>query len=103
MNFNRSVDAQVNVKTGAAQKYSTDFDAILPSLLIHYAITPNWSAYAQAAEGFLAPNENFFTTNNPTTTKTQSPAKLELSGRHGLAEQKSDIVVRRLITSISRT
>jgi iron complex outermembrane receptor protein len=69
VNFNRSVDAQVNVKTGLAQNFSTDFDAILPSLLVHYAITPNWSIYAQAAEGFLAPNENFFTTNSPSTTK----------------------------------
>ncbi len=68
VNFDRSVDSSVNVKTGAAQNYSTDFDAVLPSVLIHYAITPNWSVYAQAAEGFLAPNENFFTTNAPGST-----------------------------------
>jgi iron complex outermembrane receptor protein len=69
VNFNRSVDAQVNVKSGLPQNYSTDFDAVLPSLLIHYAITPNWSAYAQAAEGFLAPNENYFTKTDPASTK----------------------------------
>ena len=68
-NFDRSVDAQVNVKSGLPQKYDTDFDVVLPSLLVHYAITPNWSTYAQAAEGFLAPNENFFTPTNPSATK----------------------------------
>jgi iron complex outermembrane receptor protein len=68
VNFNRGVDAQVNVKSGTAQNYSTDFDQVLPSLLIHYAITPNWSTYIQAAEGFLAPNENFFNYKVPGTT-----------------------------------
>ena len=68
VNFDRSVDAQVNVKSGAAQNYSTDFDQVLPSLLIHYAITPNWSTYIQVAEGFLAPNENFFNYKVPGTT-----------------------------------
>jgi iron complex outermembrane receptor protein len=60
--FDRSVNAAVNVKSGVPQVYDNKWDALLPSFVAHYAIQPNWSAYAQAAEGFLAPNENFFTT-----------------------------------------
>jgi iron complex outermembrane receptor protein len=66
--FERSVDSQVNVKTGLPQSYSNDFASTLPSLLAHYAIADNWAAYAQAAKGFLAPNENFFNHGNPAST-----------------------------------
>ncbi|HTH98815.1 MAG TPA: TonB-dependent receptor, partial [Stellaceae bacterium] len=71
--FDRSVAAAVNVKTGTAQNYDNTFDAVLPSLLVHYKITPDWAVYAQAAEGFLAPNENFFNQTDPngTTLKPQ--------------------------------
>jgi iron complex outermembrane receptor protein len=64
--FSRDVNATVNVKTGAQQSpYDQTFDALLPSFEAHYAFSPQWTAYAQAAEGFLAPNENFFNYNNP--------------------------------------
>ena len=66
--FERSVDSQVNVKSGLPQSYSNNFDATLPSLLAHYSIADNWSAYAQAAKGYLAPNENFFNYNAPGAT-----------------------------------
>jgi len=60
--FDRNVNAAVNVKSGVPQAYDNKWDALLPSFEAHYAFQPNWTAYAQAAEGFLAPNENFFET-----------------------------------------
>jgi iron complex outermembrane recepter protein len=58
--FERTVDATVDVKSGLAESYSNTYSATLPSLLVHYDIAKDWAAYAQAAKGFLAPNENFF-------------------------------------------
>jgi iron complex outermembrane recepter protein len=66
--FERTVDAQVDVKSGLAEGYSNTYSATLPSLLVHYMIASDWAAYAQAAKGFLAPNENFFN-----FSKTGSP------------------------------
>jgi iron complex outermembrane receptor protein len=66
--FERSVDSQVNVETKETQSYSNDFSATLPSLLVHYQLAADWAAYAQAAKGFLAPNENFFNSGNPNST-----------------------------------
>jgi iron complex outermembrane receptor protein len=68
MYFDRSVNAQVNVKTEAAQTYDNTFSTLLPSISAHYTFTPNWTAYAQVAAGALAPNENFFNHTTPTTT-----------------------------------
>ena len=87
--FDRSVDAAVNVKTGAAQTYDTTFDALLPSVAAHYNIWSNWTAYAQVAEGFLAPNENFFNQTTPTTTNF-SPQK-SWNYQLGTAIQLSDL------------
>jgi iron complex outermembrane receptor protein len=72
--FDRNVNADVNVKTGSPQAYDNTFDAILPSIVAHYTIDPDWTAYAQAAEGFLAPNENFFNHSDPNATNV-SPEK----------------------------
>jgi iron complex outermembrane recepter protein len=58
--FERNVDAIVNVKDGEPESYDNTYSAALPSLLAHYAITDTWAAYAQAAKGFMAPNENYF-------------------------------------------
>lgn len=66
--FDRNVNADVNVKSGAPQAYDNTFSAALPSFTANYAISPNWSAYVQVAEGFLAPNENFFNFQSPNTT-----------------------------------
>lgn len=62
--FQRNLNAQVNQGTGTPLQTSPVYDSVLPSMLIHYAINPNWSAYAQVAEGFLAPNENILQTTN---------------------------------------
>jgi iron complex outermembrane recepter protein len=64
--FNRYVNADVNVKTAAQQEpYNQTFGALLPSVEAHYNFTSQWTAYAQVAQGFLAPNENFFNYQNP--------------------------------------
>lgn len=76
--FERSVDAQVDVKSGYAESYSNTYTATLPSLLAHYDIAKDWAAYAQAAKGFLAPNENFFDYNKNSPSAI-SPASTNLS------------------------
>jgi iron complex outermembrane recepter protein len=63
--FRRSDDAPINQKTEAPSDYSQTWKKALPSLDLHYMITPEWSAYAQAAKGFLAPNENLYYVPDP--------------------------------------
>jgi iron complex outermembrane receptor protein len=76
--FERTVDAQVDVKSAYAESYSNTYSSTLPSLEVHYAIAPNWAAYAQAAKGFLAPNENFFNYNKNDPTAI-NPGSTNLS------------------------
>ncbi|MDR5726752.1 MAG: TonB-dependent receptor [Terriglobia bacterium] len=66
--FDRSVNAQVNVKTGSPQVYDNTFDSVLPSISANYRIQPDWAIYGQIAKGFLAPNENYFDHSTPNTT-----------------------------------
>lgn len=66
--FKRDIDAEVNQKTGLPLDYSKEWNATLPSASFHYAFTSNWTAYAQWAEGFLAPNLNLFYVPNPEFT-----------------------------------
>ena len=65
--FQRDVNATVDVKSALPESYKNTYSAALPSLLAHYSITNDWAAYAQAAKGFMAPNENFFN-RGPNTT-----------------------------------
>jgi iron complex outermembrane receptor protein len=67
--FVRDVHADVNVKTGAPQSYRQTFGSLLPSFEAHYMIDEGWSAYAQVARGFLAPNENYFNRQDPGSNK----------------------------------
>jgi iron complex outermembrane receptor protein len=76
--FERAVDAQVDVKSAFAISYSNTYTATLPSLVVHYDLAKDWAAYAQAAKGFLAPNENFFNFNKNSPTAI-SPASTNLS------------------------
>lgn len=66
VNFRRTLNAAVNQKTGLPINYAQTWTRDLPSLDIHYAINDHWSAYAQLAKGFLAPNLNTFYTIDPT-------------------------------------
>jgi iron complex outermembrane receptor protein len=53
--FDRDVHGPFNKTTKLPIAESVDFSETLPSIAARYAITPTWSAYAQAAKGFLAP------------------------------------------------
>ncbi|MDE3115237.1 MAG: TonB-dependent receptor [Pseudomonadota bacterium] len=66
--FDRSVNAPVNVKTALPQVYDNTFDAVLPSISANYRIRPDWAIYGQIAQGFLAPNENYFDRATPNAT-----------------------------------
>jgi iron complex outermembrane receptor protein len=63
--FLRDIDSLYNQKTGLPLDYSKEWNATLPSASFHYAFTSNWTAYAQWAKGFLAPNLNLFYVANP--------------------------------------
>ena len=65
VNFRRTLDATVNQKTGLPINYAQSWTRSLPSLDLHYALSDQWSAYAQWAKGFLAPNLNTFFTVDP--------------------------------------
>ncbi len=65
VDFRRTLNAAVNQKTGLPINYAQTWKRELPSLDMHYAINDHWSAYAQWAKGFLAPNLNTFFTVDP--------------------------------------
>jgi iron complex outermembrane receptor protein len=66
--FLRDLDATYNQKTGTPLSYSKDWSATLPSAAFHYAFTSDWTAYAQWAKGFLAPNLNLLYNSSPAIT-----------------------------------
>ncbi len=66
--FKRDLEAPVNQKTETPLDYSKDWNATLPSAAFHYAFTSNWTAYAQWAKGFLAPNLNLLYVPNPSVS-----------------------------------
>ncbi len=64
--FNRTLNAAINnVPGGLPYNGSATWDAMLPSIDAHYSIQSDWSAYAQLAKGFQAPNLNSFYNINP--------------------------------------
>jgi Outer membrane receptor proteins, mostly Fe transport len=63
--FRRSDKAPINQKTETPSNYAQVFKKFLPSIDIHYLLQRHWSAYIQAAKGYLAPNENLFYVPNP--------------------------------------
>jgi iron complex outermembrane receptor protein len=69
VNFRRTLNAAVNQKTGLPINYAQTWTRDLPSLDVHYAFNDHWSAYAQVAKGFLAPNLNTFYTIDPTQNR----------------------------------
>jgi iron complex outermembrane receptor protein len=69
--FRRALDATVQQKTELPTGYTHDWGKFLPSAEVKYNFTPGLSAYAQFAEGFLAPNLNTFYTTNINTNAYQ--------------------------------
>jgi iron complex outermembrane receptor protein len=65
VNFERVIVSPVNQGTELPLDYSKTWTRNLPSVDLHYKIQDNWSAYAQYARGFLAPNLNVLYVVNP--------------------------------------
>jgi iron complex outermembrane receptor protein len=63
--FQRSVNAPVDINSASFNVYTNTYDSVLPSIEAHYTIEPDWTAYAQVAKGFLAPNEKIFSNTAP--------------------------------------
>jgi iron complex outermembrane recepter protein len=68
ISFRRQIKSPVNQKTGLPLYYSKTYTSTEPSLTVNDQIDGAWSAYAQAAKGFLGPNLNFFYTPNPSAS-----------------------------------
>ena len=66
--FTRTIDASVNQGSGMPYSGSQTWSKVLPALDAHYTIQQNWTAYAQYAEGFLAPRLNTFYKGSATTS-----------------------------------
>lgn len=75
VSFERDLNAPVNQKTGLpVDDYQVTWTRNLASFDAHYKIADNWSAYAQWAQGFLAPNLNLLYTNIPNGSTLQPEA-----------------------------
>ncbi len=88
--FRRSIDAPVNQKTGLPLNYSQSWSKAVPSVDLHYMINPGWSAYAQLAKGFLAPNLNLFYVANPLVSRPGRDA-----GEHDQRPGRDDVDLSR--------
>ena len=83
--FNRMMNAAVNQgATGAPLNSSQTWTKALPTLTAHYMIQPEWSAYAQYAQGMLAPNINAFYPAKGTTATIPSQLSPEQSTNYQL-------------------
>ena len=85
VSFNRGLNATVNQgATGQPLNTSQTWNKALPSLDAHYMIEPDWSVYAQYAQGMLAPNINAFYPmkgtqfTNPSTLQAQSTTNYQI-------------------------
>ena len=63
--FQRSVNAPVDINGALYNVYTNTYSSVLPSIEAHYTIEADWTAYAQVAKGFLAPNEKIFSNTSP--------------------------------------
>jgi iron complex outermembrane recepter protein len=73
VSFERFINAPVNQSTLQPLLYDKTWTRDLPSADLHYKLSDNWSAYAQWAKGFLAPNLNVFYTTAPGRSTTLEP------------------------------
>src|SRR5580698_9918753 len=73
VSFNRGIDAPIDQGSGVPADFSHTWQKVLPSVTVHEQISSNWSAYAQFAQGFLAPNLNVFFVQNPSVSGQPDP------------------------------
>ncbi|QYG08899.1 TonB-dependent receptor [Janthinobacterium sp. PAMC25594] len=71
VHFKRALNAGVNQGTRIPTDAEQTYTSTLPFLSANYSFTPEWSAYAQTARGFLVPDLSMFYVNNPSRSKPQ--------------------------------
>ena len=71
VNFTRQIEAPINQTTRLPLYYTHTAAKTLPYLAANYRLNPDWSAYAQLAKGFLAPNLNQFYVPKPQNNSVQ--------------------------------
>jgi len=69
--FERKINAAINQTTKTPLVDSKSTSKVLGSVSANYSILNEWTAYAQAAQGFLAPNLNLFYATNPAANQTK--------------------------------
>ncbi|QGZ65658.1 TonB-dependent receptor domain-containing protein [Paraburkholderia acidisoli] len=77
VSFERNLNSPLNQKSGTAADFSHTWTKVLPSLTLHEQINHDWSAYAQYAQGFLAPNLNVFYVPNASVSGQPSPEQTD--------------------------
>ncbi|OIR09380.1 vitamin B12/cobalamin outer membrane transporter [mine drainage metagenome] len=68
ISLRRQIAAPVNQKTQLPLYYSKVYSTTDPSVSVNERINSSWSAYAQFAKGYLAPNLNFFYATDPSAS-----------------------------------
>lgn len=71
LDVRRSIDTPRNQGTKLPLKYAESNGKTLGYLAANYFLRDDWSVYAQAAQGFLAPNLNQFYVVDPSTNRTR--------------------------------
>ncbi len=71
--FKRDLNATYDASNQAANSNSHSWSAAQPSIYALERLSPNWSVYAQAARGFLAPNVKVTYGSNQQAQSAQSP------------------------------
>jgi iron complex outermembrane receptor protein len=77
----RGLDATIINSVPSTAPSGQDWSAVLPAIDAHYTIKPGWVAYAQVAEGFLAPPLNTLLVsggNAPTSLKPQQTVNYQI-------------------------
>jgi iron complex outermembrane receptor protein len=69
LSFSRDIDAPINQTTKTPLYYSQTWRKTLGYLTANYLLRDDWSLYASAAQGYLAPNLNEFYVPNPALNK----------------------------------
>ena len=69
--FKRTINADINQTTKTPLNYTKDTSKALGSLSANYSILNEWTVYAQASQGFLAPNLSLFYVPDPSVNQTK--------------------------------
>jgi iron complex outermembrane receptor protein len=83
----RSLNAAISKTSPPAPAAAkATYDAWLPSISIHDRLDPHWSAYAQAAQGFLAPPVNVIYTNGSQSLKPELTTNYQVGTAYATRE-----------------